>query len=109
MTWRRSLRWPLPLVCLLLAGPAVLSAEEADLACLFAAPEAESASSEPALLAVEGLPDPLPASTACGPCSLPSCRYKAEGSTCTTFGGTPGTCHVSGRLCYLGSYHCGCG
>lgn len=109
MTWRRSLRQLLPLVCLLLAGPAVLNAEEADLACLFAAPPAANASSEPAPPAVERLPEPLPAATACGTCSFPSCRFKSEGSSCTTFGGNPGTCFVSGRLCSLGSFHCGCG
>ena len=78
MTWSRSFRWLLPLVCLLLAGPAALSAEEADLGCLFDTPLAENASSEPALLAVEGLPAPLPASTPCGTCSLPGCRFRTR-------------------------------
>jgi hypothetical protein len=109
MTWSRSLRWLLPLVCLLLAGPAALSAEEVDLGCLFAAPVTENAPSEPALLAVEGLPAPLPASSPCGTCSLPGCRFRTVGEACVTPAGTPGNCFYSGKVCFPGSSHCGCG
>lgn len=102
MTWKRSLPWLLPLVCLLLAGPAALSAEEIDLACLFAAPETENASTAPALQA-GSLSEPLQESATCGGCG--TCGF--EGQACTRFGGAPGIC-VTARRCPTGGYQCLC-
>jgi hypothetical protein len=108
MTRRRTLGWLLTLSCLLLAGPAALRAEEADLGCLFAAPAAADAPSEPALLVEVGLPAPLPASTRCGGCS-PGCAARNVGEACTTFSGAPGHCALTTKICQPSSPHCVCG
>ena len=44
----------------------------------------------------------------CGSCSFRGCAGAIEGTSCVTFAGAPGHCYITGKLCSLGSYHCGC-